>query len=538
MIKKILYIFLLISSSVLAFDIDISNAKNRDVIKLVSEITGQKFVFIGAESSGRISLVGEGLNKFELLTLLHESLSGLGIGLMHNTDHYKVVNLYKAISYNPPFVDNLEGKVGFVSYIINENKIKIINIHNLINPMAGAGNKIILNESLNNLLISDDVGNIKKMISIIDQVNANIVEDGRLVIKIMNGGFESILDKVKELDGGVLKIIGDDSSSQIILSGHPSRIAESAELIKSIDIEKKQIMIEAIIAEISSSDGFSKGMQLGLSGNMGIGLSSWRDDGVLNLGDILQTASQDALFTTPVPEGGGMMLGFNGGGINFGVLVQAIKRNGTSNILSTPSILTMDGMEAEIIVGKNVPFLTATGSAEDNPYTSIKREDVGLKLKVRPVILSNNKISLEIEQEISSISKSTNSTNDIITDKRYLKTMAVADNNSAIVLGGLMDATDMGNEKKVPILGDLPWIGQLFRYESGNKEKRKLLIFIKPTIITDKNKNSILQEALNMQSTFANPEVEGLDIMSVRDIILKKDKTLTEYYSIDGEGDF
>ncbi|RMF14647.1 MAG: type II secretion system protein GspD, partial [Gammaproteobacteria bacterium] len=177
-------------------------------------------------------------------------------------------------------------------------------------------------------------------------------------------------------------------------------------------------------------------------------------------------------------------------GLSFGVILQALASTSQANLLSTPSIITMDNQESEIVVGQNVPFRTgqtATGTdGTTNPFTTIERKDVGLTLRVTPSISEGELVRLDIEQESSSIAPSNEAASDLITNTRQIKTSVLADDGETIVLGGLMNEEFTQSVSKVPLLGDIPWLGALFRSTKNQKVKRNLLVFLRPTIVRDK----------------------------------------------------
>jgi len=170
------------------------------------------------------------------------------------------------------------------------------------------------------------------------------------------------------------------------------------------------------------------------------------------------------------------------------VLLNALQSNTNFNILSTPSILTLDNAEASILVGQEVPFVTGStaGDNNTNPFTTIQRKEVGVRLQITPQINDGNSVRLEILQEVSNIEESVKAS-DIITNKREIKTTVMADNNDIIVLGGLIREDETETYRKVPLLGDIPFLGALFRSTSVSLEKRNLMVFIKPQILHDRD---------------------------------------------------
>jgi len=173
-------------------------------------------------------------------------------------------------------------------------------------------------------------------------------------------------------------------------------------------------------------------------------------------------------------------------------LIRALAGDGETNLLSTPSIVTIDNHEAEIIVGQNVPFVTgettSSSNSVGNPFRTIEREDIGVSLKVKPQINEGDAITLEIEQEVSAINASATGAVDIVTTIRKIHTTVQLEDEQMLVLGGLMDDAFIDSEQKVPFLGDIPGLGWLFRSTSTTKVKRNLMVFIRATILKDPDK--------------------------------------------------
>jgi len=196
-------------------------------------------------------------------------------------------------------------------------------------------------------------------------------------------------------------------------------------------------------------------------------------------------ASQGASLS----QGLSLALGrFGSGGIDFGVLLSAIASDSDNNILSTPTLVTMDNQEAEIVVGQNVPFVTGQqlSSSNNNPFQTIERQDIGISLKVRPQINEGDNIKMEIEQEVSDVSNTAiTGATDITTNKRSIKTTVLVEDGQTLVLGGLIDDQINDTREKVPFLGDVPLLGSLFRYRTTQKNKRNLMVFLHPTILRD-----------------------------------------------------
>jgi len=178
-----------------------------------------------------------------------------------------------------------------------------------------------------------------------------------------------------------------------------------------------------------------------------------------------------------------------GGNNSFGAIVEALKGDAATNILSTPTLVTMDNEEAEITVGQEVPFITgrSTNAANDttNPFTTIERKDVGLKFKITPQINRGETVNLKIEQETSNVASSSSGASDLITNKRRITTNVMVEDGQILVLGGLIEDNYRDSESKVPVLGDIPFIGGAFRNNTTNKTKNNLMVFIHPIIMPD-----------------------------------------------------
>jgi len=276
-----------------------------------------------------------------------------------------------------------------------------------------------------------------------------------------------------EIDTNALVITAPEAVLQPILS-----------VIKQLDVRRAQVLVEAIIAEISSSKAAELGVQWALGADSLAGTTSFGASG----SNIIQ------LTANPLSVGSGFTLGvgqFGAGQLGIGALLRVLASDASTNIISTPSLLTMDNQEAEIVVGQNVPFVTGqysstgSGSTPNAPFQTIKREDVGLRLKIKPQINQGDAISLEIFQEISSIAPSSASASDIVTNKRSIKTTVIANDGNLIILGGLIDDNLQETSEKVPFLGDLPILGAAFRYKKSQLVKRNLMVFIRTTIVRD-----------------------------------------------------
>ena len=285
----------------------------------------------------------------------------------------------------------------------------------------------------------------------------------------------------------------DEGLNALVVRGEPSLMQEAEQIVEQLDIRRAQVMIEAAIVEISDELGQDLGVQFAAGDESGgstpvVG-TNFGNVG-RSLGDVLTAILNESAIT---PALGGITLGAgerNEGGISWGVLIQALATSSAANLLSTPSIITLDNQESEITVGQNVPFRTGeytqTGDSASNPFTTIERRDVGLTLKVTPTISADGLVRLVVEQTTESVADSIEDASDIVTNKREIKTTVLADDGETIVLGGLTRDDLQVTRSKVPLLGDIPVLGRLFSSESERRVKRNLLVFLRPTIMLDK----------------------------------------------------
>lgn len=280
-------------------------------------------------------------------------------------------------------------------------------------------------------------------------------------------------------------IQADEHTNSLIITAPPDEMRNVLSVIEKLDIRRAQVLVEAIIAELSESSSSAIGANYIVDGT-----SSNRPAGYTNLGGATQALAGSIASGGKSLSGGlSLALGrFGSDGVNFGFLLTAIASDANNNILSTPTLVTMDNQEAEIIVGQNLPFVTGQTLSSDNqnPFTTIERRDVGISLKVKPQINEGNNIKMEIEQSVESVSATTVSgASDITTDKRSIKTTVLVEDKQTLVLGGLMDDKLSERKEKVPLLGDIPILGNLFRYTNKEKSKRNLMVFLHPTIMRD-----------------------------------------------------
>lgn len=311
----------------------------------------------------------------------------------------------------------------------------------------------------------------------------------------LNSGANNQNAGVSSFNGNGVSIIADSTQNALVVKADPQLMREIEAAIQQLDIRRQQVLIEAAIIEVAGDDADQLGVQWALGDiSSGIGLINFT-----NVGSSLSKLAAGYLtggaagLGSAIGAGSSIVVGDYKEGANgsrklYGALIQALKSNTKSNLLSTPSIVTMDNEEAYIVVGQNVPFVTGsvtTNSTGVNPYTTVERKDVGVTLKVVPHIGEGGSVRLEVEQEVSAVQESRGQATDLVTSKRAIKTSVLADHGQTVVLGGLISDNSIHSRQGLPVLGDIPYLGRLFRADSKTNEKRNLLVFIHPTIVGD-----------------------------------------------------
>ena len=293
------------------------------------------------------------------------------------------------------------------------------------------------------------------------------------------------------------QIQADPATNSLIITASEPQYRQLRAVIEKLDARRAQVYVESLIAEVNVDKAAEFGIQwqgpLGGRGDSLIGLLG------TNFGaggkNIINLATQGGGTGNAVAPSAGLNLGVaaRSNGVYFlGFLANFLQTSGAGNILSTPNLLTLDNEEAKIIIGQNVPFVTGqftnTGASNGsvNPFQTVERKDVGLTLRVKPQISENGTVKMAIFQEVSSVQPgSVNSVTGLITNKRSIESNVLVEDGAIIVLGGLLSDTYEGNDNKVPGLGDVPVLGNLFKSESRSRRKTNLMVFLRPVVVRD-----------------------------------------------------
>lgn len=294
-------------------------------------------------------------------------------------------------------------------------------------------------------------------------------------------------------------------TNSIVISANPETILAMERVVTALDVRRPQVMVEAIIVEMSDDAARELGLQFLLSGTGGdvpfasTNFSRAAPNLLALTGALVTDAFSDPAAANPFRDAAissltgssGLTLGFGGtsGDNLFGVILNAVQDDTSSRILSTPFGMTLNNATSALIVGQEIPVTTGQvlGDANSNPFRTVERKDIGIQLEVTPRIGENDTVRLDIRQEVSSVFGSVGTvTPDLILDKREIRASVLADDGEIIVLGGLVEQTDTLRDAKVPVLGDIPGVGRLFRSEGKAATRRNLMVFIRPTIVRSK----------------------------------------------------
>ncbi|MEZ5701635.1 MAG: type II secretion system secretin GspD [Burkholderiaceae bacterium] len=302
------------------------------------------------------------------------------------------------------------------------------------------------------------------------------------------------------------QIQADPATNSLIITAPEPQYRQLRAVIDMLDSRRAQVYVESLIAEVNADKASEFGIQWqGPIGNIGssvVGLlgTNFGTAGSNILTNLLPVATGDTANVTPPGTGFNLGLAQQRNGVYLlGLLARFLQTSGEGNVLSTPNLLTLDNQEAKIVVGQNVPFVTGqytnnnSNSGSVNPFQTIERKDVGITLRVKPQISENGTIKMTIFQEVSNVQASSlNSPSGIITTQRTIESTVLVEDGGVVVLGGLLQDEFSGNQDKVPGLGDVPLLGNLFKSESRARKKTNLMVFLRPVILRDANATQAL----------------------------------------------
>ena len=382
--------------------------------------------------------------------------------------------------------------------------------------------QIIANERNNSLVLRGQTASIAELLQIIEKLDRpTTANDATQVIMLNHADAENVASILSSLisqrdsqtsagSNVAITIQSDTSLNAIVVRAEPTAMNEILNIVQRLDTPRAQVLIEAAIVEISMSDDFEAGVELAsldaegdsvplVNTAMGSTVTSLLS-AMINEDGTVNNAPVRALGGVTNPTFAVAQVDLDG--VSFGAVVSALASLSNANLLSTPSIVTLDNTEAKIVVGEEIPFrsgsFTTTGDGSNNPFTTVTREDVGIELTVTPHVYDNKEVRMEVAQNISNVLDSTVGSStfaDVVTSKRSIETTVLASSGETIVLGGLIQDNANRSENRVPVLGSIPVIGNLFKSRSKRQIKTNLMVFIRPTVIANKDQSSELTRA-------------------------------------------
>ncbi|MFC4728787.1 type II secretion system secretin GspD [Coralloluteibacterium thermophilus] len=409
-------------------------------------------------------------------------------------------------------------------------------VNGMLGIREGGGTLTVIPvESSNAVILRGDAATVRRMAQVVADLDQRAEATGDVrVVRLQHANAEQLLPVLQQIvgqpqqpgaaqqaQGEAAEVVAPDPARRAVIARYPGAnalIINAApdtqrtlmEVIRQLDTRREQVLVEAIVVEVSDDIARRLGVQYAIGGDKGFSASNYSAGAPPILGlagaaaandifpgdaDAASALRQAALQSLAGTSGG--LLGFGGrnGDTLFGVIINAVKSDTASNLLSTPSILTLDNEEARILVGQEVPLTTGEvlGDSNSNPFRTIQRQDVGIQLEVKPQINSGGGITLFLRQEVSAIAGPVSENyGELILNKREIETTVLVDDGDIVVLGGLLDQNERVSTDKVPGLGDIPGVGALFRSKGRQRNQTNLMVFIRPTII--RNAREALRE--------------------------------------------
>lgn len=458
----------------------------------------------------------------ELAPLLRQMMDGGSVG---NVVHYEpsnaiiltgrasTVNRLIEVIKRVDVIGTENQQVIHLKYASAEDLAEILNqlvaeSHGKSQMPALLSAKIVADKRTNSLILRGPDKARQHIITLIKSLDAPESEEGNTrvyylkyakaanLVEVLSG----VSDKLKDEKGKArsatasasannIAIAADEQTNSLVITADQSIQEKLSTVISRLDIRRAQVLVEAIIVEVQDGNGLNLGVQWA---NKNIGAQQFTNTGlpIFNAAQGVSSYKKNGGMTSDNPAWdmfsayNGMAAGFFNG--DWSVLLTALASNNKNDILATPSIVTLDNKLASFNVGQDVPVLSGSQTTSgDNVFNTVERKTVGTKLKVTPQVNEGDAVLMEIEQEVSSVDTSSNSTLGPTFNTRTIQNAVLVKSGETVVLGGLLDDFSKEQVSKVPLLGDIPLVGQLFRYTSTERAKRNLMVFIRPTIIRD-----------------------------------------------------
>ena len=467
--------------------IALKNRGTDEVLPMLKPITGRQSHLSSIASINSLLIVDRSSNVERIKNLLKDldknntaKISIIELSRLSATEAVRILDRLKA--QNNPAINK------FIAIPFNPSNSVIV-----------SANDYITNNIKDTLKQLDDDVKTDSSIEVIYLKFAKAQEVASILSSV-SSRFKNSNDKDQTI------ITHHEKTNSLVISSDQNNINNIKNLISKLDIRRAQVLVEAIIVELSETAANTLGVESVFSGanseEIPIGMTRLNSSGPDLVSIIGSASDQDnaALSSSAVASilnSKGLVAGIGDltpGGDNFAAIVNAIQEDKNSNILSKPSILAMDNETAKSSDGQEIPVTTgeSLGSNNQNPFRTTSRQEVGISLEVTPQINEGNSVLLDIKIEVSGVAGVVSSGVDLITNKRTIETTALVENNEIMVLGGLIDEDLQENVNKVPVLGSIPIFGKLFQSSSESAVKRNLMIFIKPTIMTDAESSELI----------------------------------------------
>ena len=462
--------------------IPLTNRSTEEILPMIKPITGRQSHLSSIPSVNSILLVDRVSNVERIKDLLNNLDK-------NNTAKITIIKL-----------DNLSS----IEAVRILDRLKAQNnptINNFVAIPFAPSNSVIL--SANDFITK----NIRSTLSILDEdITSNDSSDVIYLKYAKAADVAPILNSiastfVSESEGTKTVITHHEKTNSLIISSAEENLNAIKNIIAKLDIRRAQVLVEAIVVDLSEKAARSLGVDAIFTGDdddsIPIGITRFSGTGpdLLSIAGAADDDTNVSLTTTAISSllnTQGLVAGFGdmeSGEGNFVGILNAIASDTDSNILSTPSILAMDNEPARLFIGQEIPITTgeSLGTNNSNPFRTTSRQEVGIELEITPQIDEGTSVILNIKQGVSGVAGVAQSGTDLITNKREIETTVLVDNNQIIVLGGLIDEDIQEVISKVPVLGSIPLIGKLFQSSSSTTSKKNLMVFLKPTILIDSN---------------------------------------------------
>jgi general secretion pathway protein D len=473
--------------------IPLINRSTEEILPMIKPITGRQAHLSSIASVNSILLVDRASNVERIRNLLNDldenNTAKISIIKLDNLSSIEGVRILDRLkSQNNPTINQ------FVAIPFTPSNSIILSANDLITKNVESTLR-----ALDKDITSDDS---------MDVIYLKYAKAADLaaILNSISGSF------ISDSEGKKTVITHHEKTNSLIVSSAEDNLNSIRNIISKLDIRRAQVLVEAIVVDLSESAARRLGVEAIYSGNdedsIPVGITRFSGSGT----DLLAIAGaaddeQDVTLTTTAISSllntQGLVAGFGDltkGEDNFVGILNAIADDTDSNILSTPSILAMDNEPARLFIGQEIPITTgeSLGTNNSNPFRTTSRQEVGIELEITPQINEGTSVILNIKQGVSGIAGVAQSGIDIITNKREIETTVLVDNNQIIVLGGLIDEDNQEVISKVPVLGSIPLLGRLFQSSSTSTSTKNLMVFLKPTILTDSDvANQISLEKYN-----------------------------------------